>query len=108
MDGDASVFSRRAHFCVWVHLDGREFSTIGSVALFSCTRDTYKIWTLSLACVICTAVSSLSQSSCATRIIAQNILGRHHICTTKLNLSIWPNAWRQLQSLGLGRLLHSS
>lgn len=66
MDGNASVFSRRAHFCVWVHLDGREFSTIGSVALFSCTRDTYKIWTLSLACVICTAVSSLTKLVCYT------------------------------------------
>ena len=64
MDGNASVFSRRAHFYVWVHLDGREFSTIGSVALFSCTRDTYKIWTLSLACVICTAVSSLTKLMC--------------------------------------------
>ena len=45
-------FSRRPHFCVWVHLDGGEFSSIGSVTLFSCTRDTYKIWTLSLTCML--------------------------------------------------------
>ena len=67
MDGNASVFSRRAHFCVWVHLDGREFSSIGSVTLFSCTRDTYNCTKFGrfhlLACVICTAVSSLTKLS---------------------------------------------
>ena len=88
MDG---LFSRRAHFCVWVHTDGVEFSSIGSVTLFSCTRDTYKIWTLSLAC--CNVVVALCDlhlrvfayiAHVLRRIIAQNILGRHHICTTKL------------------------
>lgn len=68
MDGNASVFSRRAHFCVWVHLDGREFSSIGSVTLFSCTRDTYNCTKFGrfhlLACVICTAVSSLTKLMC--------------------------------------------
>ena len=80
-------FSRRPHFCVWVHLDGGEFSSIGSVTLFSCTRDTYKIWTLSLTCMLMCDLHLRVFAYIAhvlRRIVAQNILGRYHICTTKL------------------------
>ena len=94
MDGNAStVYVQQASSLLrlgplgWQRIFFNRFGD--SLLLYPRHIQLYKIWTLSLACVIAPPFLRL-QSSCA--IIAENILGRHHICTTKLSLSIWSNA----------------